>query len=109
MPEVYSKATIVCLPSYREGFPKSLLEAASSGLPIVAFDVPGCREIVSDGVNGLLIPFKNVDAMYLALLKLVENKALSIRMGIKGREIVKMNFSQDIIASQTIEVWNSIK
>ena len=108
MPKVYSKATIVCLPSYREGFPKSLLEAASSGLPIVAFDVPGCREIVSDGVNGLLIPFKNVDVMYLALLKLVENKALSKRMGKKGREIVEMNFSQDIIASQTIEAWNSL-
>ena len=59
MPEIQSRSTIVCFPSYREGLPKSLLEAASSGLPIVAYDVPGCREIVIDGVNGYLIPFKD--------------------------------------------------
>ena len=58
MPKTLSSASIVCLPSYREGLPKVLLEAASTGRPLVATDVPGCREIVSDGYNGFLVDLK---------------------------------------------------
>jgi glycosyltransferase involved in cell wall biosynthesis len=106
MPNVYSQATIVCLPSYREGLPKSLLEAASCGLPIVTYDVPGCREIVKDEFNGFLIPFKDNDAMYSALLRLIEDKQLSSLMGKNGRKLVLSEFSQDIIGKQTLAVWN---
>ena len=60
MHTVYQMAQLVCLPSYSEGLPKSLLEAASCEIPIVAFDVPGCREIVIDGINGILVPFKMI-------------------------------------------------
>ena len=76
MNKVYSQSAIVCFPSYREGLPKSLLEAASCGLPIVAFDVPGCREIIKDGVNGFLVPFKDTDTMYSAILKLLNDSNL---------------------------------
>jgi len=108
MPNVYAQATIVCLPSYREGLPKSLLEAASCGLPIVAFDVPGCREIVKDEFNGFLIPFKDIDAMYSSVLKLIEDTKLSNIMGKNGRQLVLREFSQDIIGAQTLAVWDEI-
>ena len=108
MPNVYSQATIVCLPSYREGLPKSLLEAASCGLPIVAYDVPGCREIVKDEFNGFLIPFKDIDAMYSSVLRLIEDTKLSNIMGKNGRELVLREFSQDIIGKQTLALWNEI-
>jgi glycosyltransferase involved in cell wall biosynthesis len=63
MPAVYQAAHIVCLPSYREGLPKALLEAAASGRPIVATDVPGCREIVRHDENGLLVPARDAKAL----------------------------------------------
>lgn len=106
MAKVYSQASIVCLPSYREGLPKSLLEAASCGLPIVAFDVPGCREIVKNGVNGYLIPSMDIDAMYKSILNLANNSELSKTLGHNGRLLVLNEFSQDIIASQTLKVWS---
>jgi glycosyltransferase involved in cell wall biosynthesis len=109
MIEVYSKATIVCLPSYREGLPKSLLEAASCALPIVAFDVPGCREIVRNGVNGFLVPLKNIDKIYYSILQLINDPALSYKMGINGRKIVLEEFSQDMISEQTMRAWQDIK
>jgi glycosyltransferase involved in cell wall biosynthesis len=105
MPEIYSRSTIVCFPSYREGLPKSLLEAASSGLPIVAYNVPGCREIVIDGVNGFLIPFKDDNSLRDAILKLIKDQDLCDSMGFLGREIVLKNFSQKIISEQTLSVW----
>ena len=106
MNKVYSQSAIVCFPSYREGLPKSLLEAASCGLPIVAFDVPGCREIIKDGVNGFLVPFKDTDALYSAILKLLNDSNLRDSMGHSGRELVIKEFSKEIIASQTMKVWN---
>ena len=105
MPEIYSRSTIVCFPSYREGLPKSLLEAASSGLPIVAYNVPGCREIVIDGVNGFLIPFKDDNSLRDAILKLIKDQDLCDSMGFLGREIVLKNFSEKIISEQTLSVW----
>ena len=76
MPEIYRSATVVCLPSYREGLPKALLEAASCGRPIVAFDVPGCREIVIDAYNGILVPFKDEGELRAALVHLIDNPRL---------------------------------
>jgi glycosyltransferase involved in cell wall biosynthesis len=106
MQAVYSIASIVCFPSYREGLPKSLLEAASCSLPIVVFDVPGCREIIQDGVNGFIVPFKDTDRMYSALLKLYKDSNLRHNMGKAGRELVIKEFSEEIVASLTIRVWD---
>ena len=108
MPDVYSQSTIVCFPSYREGLPKSLLEAASCGLPIVAYDVPGCREIVIDGYNGFLVPFQDNVALHEAVLRLIMDKDLCDRMGLLGRELVVKNFSGKIIAEQTISVFLNV-
>ncbi len=106
MLSIYHKADIVCFPSYHEGLPKTLLEAASCGLPIVSYDVSGCREVVQDTVNGFLIPFKDRDALFLAVLKLLEDSKLRYEMGKKGRNMILKDFTQEKIAAETISVWN---
>ncbi len=107
MANVLNQASIVCLPSYREGLPKALLEGASCGLPIVAFDVPGCREIVIDNENGFLVPVKDVVALSESLELLLEKPKLCCTMGSAGRDLVLKNFSQEKIASETLNIWVS--
>jgi glycosyltransferase involved in cell wall biosynthesis len=105
IPQVLAQAHVVCLPSYREGLPKSLLEAASSGRPIVTTDVPGCREIVRDGDNGILVEARNVNALADALGKLIADPALRQRMGNRGRERVLNEFSQEIVVARVLGVY----
>jgi len=106
MPALYNSSSIVCLPSFREGLPKSLLEAASSSKPIVAYDVPGCREVVIDGENGILVQARDYQALAQALEVLIKNSNLRTRMGSEGRRMVKKYFSQEEIALQTKKVWD---
>ena len=108
MAAVFAQAHIVCLPSYREGLPKVLLEAAASGRPIATTDVPGCREVVREGSNGLLVPVKDSDALAAALRKLIENKELREQMGAKGREIVLNEFSEEKIVAETVAVYKEL-
>lgn len=108
MPAKYQSATVVCLPSYREGLPKALLEAASCGRPTVAFDVSGCREIVRSGINGYLVPFRDENALRSVVMKLIDDKETSERLGKRGREIVIEEFSSDIINKQTFDLWDSL-
>ena len=109
MPTVFHKSTIVCLPTYYgEGLPKSLLESASCGRPIVTYDVPGCREIVKDGINGFLVKPKSVDGLVSAITELINDKELCFRMGLKGRKRVEKHFTQEKIAAETIAVWEEV-
>ena len=108
MLKIYHMADIVCFPSYHEGFPKALLEAASCELPIVSYDVSGCREIVKDNVNGFLVPFKDENALFVAVLELLENPKLRGKLGKMGRKMVMDEFTQEKIASETIRVWGEI-
>jgi glycosyltransferase involved in cell wall biosynthesis len=108
MVKVYHQSTIVCLPSYREGLPKSLLEAASCGRPIVAYDVPGCREIVKDGYNGYLVQPKSIDGLVEAIILLINNYKLCVQMGKNGRKLVEKHFTQEKIARETIAVWEEV-
>lgn len=105
---ILNKATIVCLPSYREGFPKVLLEAASCAKPIVTTDVPGCRQAIENNISGLLVPPKNPQALADAIEKLIHDKSLCKKMGERGLERVKIELSQDIIANKTINLWERI-
>ena len=105
MPAVLAQCHIVALPSYREGFPKILLEAGASGRPVVATDVPGCREIIRDGENGFLVPVRDSKALAEALIKLIENRELRIRMGARGREIVLGSFTSSQIIPQILSVY----
>lgn len=106
MPQVFAQAHLVCLPStYGEGIPKVLIEAAACGRPIVTTDMPGCREIVRHGVNGLLVPPKDSIALADALQQLLENPDLRREMGAKGREMVVQEFAQEIVIEQTLALY----
>jgi len=105
VPEILQQSTIACLPSYREGMPKFLLEAASAGLPIVTTDVPGCREIVIDGENGFLVPPRNPEALADAIEKLLNDKTLRRELGRKGRALVEREFGIDKIVGETISLY----
>jgi len=106
MPEMLGNASIVCLPSYREGLPKVLLEAAAVGRPLIATDVPGCREIVRNNENGILVKLKDVDSLYRAIEFLVQNKKTRLDMGAKSRVIVETELSNVIINRKTIDLYN---
>ncbi|MBI2725926.1 MAG: glycosyltransferase family 4 protein [Polaromonas sp.] len=108
MPGAFAQAHIVCLPSYREGLPKVLLEAAACGLPLVATDAPGCREIVRHGENGLLVPLRDATALALAIERLLADSALRASMGKKGRRMVEEEFSEAYVAGQTLAVYREM-
>lgn len=106
---ILQAAHIACLPSYyREGLPKSLLEAAACGLPIVTTDAPGCREVVRDGVNGLLVPVRDAAALAKALGKLIQDAELRRRMGEQSRLLAEAEFAQEAIIAQTLAVYREV-
>lgn len=108
MPEVFGQARVVCLPSYREGLPKVLLEAASCGRAIVATDVPGCREIVIPGETGLLVPPRDAKALADVIARLLRDPELSARLGANGRRLVESSFSEEKVAAQTLAVYREM-
>lgn len=107
--EILAASHIVALPStYGEGVPKILIEAAACGRPIVATDIPGCREIVRDGVNGRLVPPGNPVALAEAIRGLLADPAARRRMGAAGRTIVENEFSERQVLAETLEVYRSV-
>jgi glycosyltransferase involved in cell wall biosynthesis len=105
IPVLLSQSQIACLPSYREGLPRSLLEAMAAGLPIVTTDVPGCREAVAHGVNGLIVPARDSAALAGALRTLIDDPALRRKFGGAGRERVQREFASPIIVAETLAVY----
>ncbi|CAG2146148.1 N, N'-diacetylbacillosaminyl-diphospho-undecaprenol alpha-1,3-N-acetylgalactosaminyltransferase [Cupriavidus yeoncheonensis] len=83
---------IYVLPSYREGTPRSVLEAMAMGRPIITTDAPGCRETVIDGENGLLVPVKSVSGLEQAMLRLIEDWEMVVRMGQRSRQIAESKY-----------------
>ncbi len=109
MPRVYADSHIVCLPSsYGEGLPKTLIEAAACARACVASDSPGCREIVRHGLNGLLAPPGDVDALCHALRRLIENPELRRAMGARGRAIAVEEFSLERVVSETLALYREM-
>jgi glycosyltransferase involved in cell wall biosynthesis len=108
MPAVFEKAHVVCLPSYREGLPKVLVEAAACARPIVTTDVPGCREVVQHDVNGLLVPMKNSSALAHALQTLIEDSSRREQFGSRGRQMVERGLSLDKVVSDTLRVYERL-
>ena len=109
MPSVYAGSNIVCLPStYGEGVPKVLIEAASCARACVTTDTPGCREIVRQQVNGLLVPPHDIDALAGAVERLVDNPAKRKRMGEAGRKIVLESFTLRQVLDETIALYEEL-
>ncbi|WP_394560337.1 glycosyltransferase family 4 protein [Aquipseudomonas alcaligenes] len=108
IPKILAEASIACLPSYREGLPKSLLEAMAAGLPCVTTDVPGCREAVRDGDNGLLVPARDAQKLAAALERLLSNPALAKKMGQRGRERLEQEFSALHVNESTLALYRKI-
>lgn len=108
MPEIYKKAHIVCLPSYREGLPTVLTEAAASGRPIVTTDAVGCREVVRHAVNGYIVPVRDSAKLAAALQILIERPDLRKEMGENGRNMAVDTFSVDRIMDETISIYRSM-
>jgi glycosyltransferase involved in cell wall biosynthesis len=106
MPKVLAQSSIVCLPSYYgEGVPKILIEAMACGRPIVTTDMPGCRDLVRSGRNGVLVRPRDPVALMEGLHSFMLNKSLLQLMGIEGRRIVEDEFSLSRVAHETMEVY----
>jgi len=106
---VFSRSNIVCLPSYyREGLPKVLLEAAACERAVVTTNSPGCREVVREGENGVLVPPRDTRTLVTAIRILLEDPALRARMGKRGREIVEQEFSESLVIQQTLALYRQV-
>lgn len=109
MAAVFAGSHLVCLPStYGEGIPKVLIEAAAAGRPIVATDAPGCREIVRNGENGLLVPMHDPVALGKALHTLIGDDALRREMGARGRKLVEAEFAIERVLDDTMAVYREL-
>lgn len=101
-----AKADVVVLPSYyREGIPRSLLEGAAMGKALITTDAVGCREVVDEGVNGLLVPVKNARALAQAMMRMIENPEMRMRMGKAGREKVLREFDERIVIEKMLKIY----
>lgn len=108
MTPLFCAAAIVCLPSYREGMPKALLEAAAAGCAVVTTDVTGCREAIEPGVTGDLVPVQDSEGLAKALLSLVKDEPRRLAYGAKGQARARAMFSVASVVSQTLEIYKGL-
>ncbi len=109
MPALFASADIVVLPSYyREGLPKSLIEAAACATALITTDMPGCRDVVNDGEDGLLVPPRNAAALHAAILRLLDAPDLARRFGRAARAKALARFDERIVIRRTLETWDEV-
>jgi glycosyltransferase involved in cell wall biosynthesis len=106
--ELYAGFDLYVLPSYREGFPRSAMEAAACGLPVIATDIRGCREVVDDGVTGRLVPLHDVDGLTHAIIELATDRSLRTAMGARGREKAEAEFDDKDVIRRTLAVYERL-
>ncbi len=105
MPAVLKAAHICCLPTYHEGLPLALIEAAACGLPIVTTNIPGCREVVADGQNGFLVPPRESNVLAMSLEKLLRSEILRHKMATDSRLRAQTLFAKEIVVEQNLAVY----
>ena len=99
---------IYCLPSYREGLPKSTVEAMAIGRPIITTNAPGCEDTVQEGFNGFKVDIGDIEGLSKKLQLLVENKELRIKMGKNSRDLFLKNFTLEKVVTQTFELYDRL-
>jgi glycosyltransferase involved in cell wall biosynthesis/ribosomal protein S18 acetylase RimI-like enzyme len=107
MPEIYSAMDVFVLPSHREGFPRAAMEAAAMGLPVIATDVRGCREVVDDGVSGLLIPVGDSARLREAITMLADPRERS-QMGAEGRARAAVHFDERAVVGKVLDAYREV-
>lgn len=108
MPQVLASASVVVLPSYREGLPKALIEAAACGRVVVTTDVPGCRDAIEPGVTGVLVPARNSEALAECIEQLLMDKAKRRGMGLAGRELAEREFDVNAVVSKHLSIYERL-
>lgn len=104
---IVAKADVVVLPSYyREGVPRALLEASAMGKPIIATNTVGCRDVVEQEKNGLLVPLRDPEALARAMIRLIENPAMRQRMGKAGRKKMENQFNEHMVIDRILESYH---
>ncbi|MBX9865423.1 MAG: glycosyltransferase family 4 protein [Burkholderiales bacterium] len=107
--DVIAGIDCMILPSYREGMPRSLLEAASMGKPIITVDSVGCKDVVEDGVTGFLAKVKDIDSLADAMIKFIELPfEKKVEMGLNGRQKMECEFDQKIVVAEYLEAVNKL-
>lgn len=106
--ELMALADVVVLPSYREGFPRALIEAAAMGKPIVATDVPGCREVVVDGQNGLLVPARDCEALKNAIVRMLDDAQMRETYGAASRQRAVRLFDEKRVADAYVHIYREL-
>ena len=109
MPTVLGQADIICMPSYREGLPRGLIEAAACGLPIVTADVPGCREVVHHGESGFLVPVRDGPATAQAIGKLLDDPDLRTAMGQAARQLALAEYTVEAFVADTLAAYDAVR
>jgi len=109
MPATLNGASLVVLPSFHEGMPKVLAEAAACGKPIIASDIPGCREVVRHGENGLLVPVRDSVRLAKTICTLLADPAKMKEMGAKGREMAEELFDVNVIVARLLDLYDRIE
>jgi glycosyltransferase involved in cell wall biosynthesis len=108
MASVYATAAIVCLPSYREGMPRALIEAAACGRPVVTSDAPGCRDAIRPGVTGLLAKVRDAESLTGALRELLEDEPRRRQMGAAGRKLVETELAPDVVIGRVLALYDEL-
>jgi glycosyltransferase involved in cell wall biosynthesis len=108
IPSLFAQASVICLPSYREGLPKALVEAAAAGRAVVTTDVPGCRDAIDPGKTGLLVPIKDSERLADAIQILIEHPEKRAAMGRAGRRLAEREFSIQRIVDEHMTVYERL-
>jgi glycosyltransferase involved in cell wall biosynthesis len=106
--ELHAALDIFVLPSHREGLPIAAIEATASGLPIIATDIRGCRQVVDHGRNGLLIPVRNPNAIADAIVRLGDDPEMRARMAEDGRRKAEAEYDERQIVETVIDTYASV-
>ena len=108
IPVLYAKSNIICLPSYREGLPKSLIEAAAASRAVVTTDVPGCRDAIIPNKTGILVPVKDVDKLAEAIIWLIKNPSKRVKMGKAGRKLAEEKFQIKKVIENHLSIYSDL-